>query len=161
MAFLRRSLSTIGGASALLLLLGADGGGCGGGAAPAPVSTGTTIRHELGATNDFYAAPFPNEMRRRADGSVDMSGFPNPNGIALVDQLLGILNADSNGFGMTSAVYFSTTAPLDPSTLPDMRKSTQPDAPVFLMSVDPDAPDFGARYPIQVGFQADGGPSAR
>jgi hypothetical protein len=139
-----------------LLLLGANGDGC---TDSSPLGqSATTIRMDLGAGPDFYAAPFPSEHRRKADGTIDLSGFPNPNGIGLVDQLVEILGADADGFGTTSGIFFSVTGALDPTSLPDVRASVERDASVFLISVDARSPDFGTRYPVQVGFEADGGP---
>lgn len=155
MAVSLKKFSTVGIAGAVLLLLGASGDGCGG--SPPLEDPGTIVRMELGSA-DFYAAPFPSEHRRKADGKLDVSGFPNPNGIGLADLIVDILATDADGFGTTSAVYFTTTAPLDPSSLPDMRASVEADASVFLVSVDPEAPDYGKRYPVQVGFEEDGGP---
>jgi hypothetical protein len=151
-----KKFSTFGVAGAALALLGANGDGCGG--SPPLGEPGTLVRMELGAGSDFYAAPFPSEHRRKDDGTIDMSGFPNPGGIDLVDQIVDILGRDADGFGTTSGIFFSLTGALDPSSLPDMRASLEPDASVLLIGVDAEAPDFGKRYPIQVGFQADGGP---
>jgi len=149
-----KTFSTVLGAGAVLLLLGANGDGCGGSPAPAA----TAIRHDFAATSDFYAAPFPSEHRRKADGTIDMSRFPNPASIGLVDQIVQVVGADADGFGTTSAVYFSLTGKLDPTSLPDYRGSLASDASVFLVSVDEGAPDAGTRYPVKVGFEADGGP---
>lgn len=151
-----RKFSTVGVAGAALLLLGANADGCGG--SPPAEDPGTLVRMELGGASDFYAAPFPSEHRRKAGGAIDVTGFPNPGGIDLVDQIVEILATDADGFGTTSGIYFSLTGALDPASLPDMRASTEPGASVFLVSIDAEAPDFGRRYPIQVGFEADGGP---
>lgn len=148
-----KRFSTSGVAGAVSLLLCA---GCGSG--PPLTDPGTTVRMEMGKGSDFYAAPFPSEHRRKADGTIDVSGFPNPNGIGLVDQIVDLLAHDADGFGTTSGIFFTTTAELDPASLPDMRASEQPDASVFLVGVDAGAQDFGKRYPVNVGFTADGGP---
>lgn len=149
-----KKVSTFAVSLAALALLGAR---CGGDP-PADEPSGTLVRMELGGGSDFYAAPFPSEHRRKADGKIDVSGFPNPEGIVLVNQIIDLLSSDADGFGTTSAVYFSVAGALDPSSLPDVHASVEPGASVFLMSVDVEAPDFGQRYPIVVGFEADGGP---
>lgn len=152
----RNLLSFLGLSFAAMVLLGADGDGCGGD--PPAAEPGTTVRMDLGSGAEFYSAPFPSEHRRRADGTIDVSGFPNPDGIELVDIIVDILDKEADGFGTTSGIFFPMTGALDPSSLPDMRGSLLPDAQVLLVSVDPEAPDFGQRYPIVVGFEADGGP---
>jgi hypothetical protein len=133
------------------------GAGCGGGGR-AFDEPGTLVRMEMGGGPDFYAAPFPSEHRRAASGAIDLEGFPNPGRIPLVDRMLRILAGDADGFGTTSGVFFSLTGPIDPSSLPGVHESLDPGAPVALIGVDPQAPDFGRRYPIHVGFEADGGP---
>lgn len=160
MAVSSKTFSGRGAAGLVVLLLGAQAAGCGGDPEPKPPSPGgTTIRFELTADpSDFYAAPFPSEHRRKADGHVDLSAFPNPKGIDLVSQVVQIVEADADGFGTTSGVFFSLTDAVDTATLPDLRETLSPEAPVFLMSVDPEAQDAGALYPVRVDFQADGGP---
>jgi hypothetical protein len=155
MAASLKNLSTLGVAGAAALLLGASGDGCG--STPAIPDPGTTVRMEAGS-DEFYAAPFPSEHRRTADGKVDLTGFPNRAGIDLVDQIVDIVERDSDGFGATSGIFFTFTAAIDPMTLPDMRGSVAADSPVFLASVDAAAPDFGQRYPLEMAFEADGGP---
>ncbi|MEZ4293561.1 MAG: hypothetical protein R3B70_01195 [Polyangiaceae bacterium] len=153
-----RKLSTFCAALGALILLGADGDGCSGSATVVP-EQGTTVRMDMAAATDFYAAPFPSEHRRRADGTIEMGSFPNPNGIELVTKIADIVGHDADGFGTTSGIYFSLTDALDPASLPvDMRASTAEGAGVFLVSVDAEAPDFGQRYPVKVGFEVDGGP---
>ena len=155
-----KALSTLGVAGALLLLLGADGDGCGGGAAGTTSQTPppAAVRVDFAALSDFYAAPFPSEHRRRADGTIDLASFPNPALVGLVDKIAAIVGADADGFGATSGVYFSLDAPLDPATLPDMRGTLTAEAPVFLVSVDEASVDVGTRYPVKPYFEADGGP---
>lgn len=140
---------------------------CACGDAGDPGGTGTTtlapeaatlLRMDFAAGGDFYASPFPGEHRRAANGAVDLTGFPNPDGIALVDDILAVVGSEADGFGTTSGVFFSLTGELDPAGLPDVPGSVAPDARVFLLDVDPSSPDTLARYPIQVGFVADGGP---
>jgi len=106
----------------------------------------------------FYDAPFPNEDLRLADGHIDVSGFPNPDGIALVEQARAMLASDARGFGQASSLVFPFSDDLDPTTLPDLVGSAKPTSSVFLLSVDSSAPDFGQRRQVWATFQADGGP---
>ena len=121
---------------------------------PAPsVTLGMTFNRATA----FYAAPFPSDDLRNADGTIAIAGFPNPNGVALVDEALAIIGKDAHGFALEGAVFFAATGALDPAGLPDRATSITPASPVFLMSVDPAAPDYLTRYPIDVTFAADGG----
>lgn len=104
----------------------------------------------------LYGAGFPSDDLV-VEGQVDLSLFPNPEGNGLVDQLLA-LGDGVDGFGTTSTVYFTTSGPIQEASLPDLLTSTSLSATVFLVSVDPQAPDFRKRYPVQVRFEQDGGP---
>ncbi|MBK8255104.1 MAG: hypothetical protein IPK82_20890 [Polyangiaceae bacterium] len=157
MTKLRNLWRPVGLCTLTVLLMGADGDGCS--STPIAVDPGTTIRMDMANTADFYASPFPSEHRRTADGKVVFEGFPNKGGVSLVDQISEIVKRDADGFGTSSGVYFTVTDEIDPASLPsDMRKSLENEASVFLVGVDPKAPDFGVRYPITVGFELDGGP---
>jgi len=137
---------------------------CGPDPLPAPVPgtfqeiPGTQVRMDFRRAGGFYSAPFPSEDLRRENGSVDLAGFPNPDGNWFVRKVLSILERDGNGFGLTSAVYFSLTAPLSPDRLPGLAGSLEAGSPVFLVDVDPASPDRGRRVPLDVRFLEDGGP---
>lgn len=105
----------------------------------------------------FFAAPFPDESRRGPDGTPDMSGYPNPRGVAFTSALIGLLENDVDGFGTTSGVFFTTSQPVDPGSLPDLRGSLGADAAMFLVGVDP-GPDYLVRIPVTTFFEEDGGP---
>lgn len=102
----------------------------------------------------YFDAPFPSEHRRRADGTLDVSGFPNPLRSELLTKVAQILRRDVDGFGLTSGIYFQLTAAIDAGALPDLAGTTRPDASVFLVRVGDTA-----RVPVLVSFAADGGPS--
>lgn len=119
---------------------------------------GTQIRMDFSRQGGFYSAPFPSDDLKAADGSVDISGFPNPDNISFVNQLLEMIRTGTAGFGLTTAVYFQVSGPLDRDSLPDLHASLLEDSPVFLMGVDPASPDYLRRYPVDVHFTEDGGP---
>jgi len=106
----------------------------------------------------FYDAPFPDEDLRQADGHIDVSGFPNPDKIDLVEQARGMLASDARGFAQASSVLFAFTADLDPATLPDLPSSAAASSSVFLLSVEAGAPDLGQRRQVWASFDSDGGP---
>ncbi len=127
-------------------------------------STGSTSQPEPTATVNmrferagFYDAPFPSDDLRKADGTVALDGFPNPNAISLVE-MARVLAAGVNGFAEEGAVYFSTTAPIDASRLPSFATSLTPSASVFLVGVQKGSPDYLHRIPVDARFEADGGP---
>jgi hypothetical protein len=107
----------------------------------------------------FFAAPFPSDDLRRADGSVDVTAFPNPDAVAIVAQATDLVAHDARGFSLAGGIFFSLTDAIDPARLPGtLAASVAPEATVFLVAVDRGAPDFGKRHPIEVHFEADPGP---
>jgi len=101
----------------------------------------------------FYDAPFPSTELQLESGRVDLSRFPNPNRVTIVVRTLALLARDANGFGLTSAIYFSLTGAIDRTQLPDVNGSRFPPARVFLVGIDDQK-----RVPVHVDFVADGGP---
>jgi hypothetical protein len=102
----------------------------------------------------FYAAPFPSDDLRRADGTIDVSQFPNPNKVDLIDQGLRLLATDARGFALAGGVFFQITDGLDEKSLPELAATTKKDAAVFLSTVA----DPTVRHPVSVAFTTDGGP---
>ena len=128
---------------------------CGGGEEPARAPE---VRMDFAREGGFFAAPFPCESRRLADGSIDVGDFPNSTRASFVTSLLGILAGDARGFGTTSTIYFALDAPLGSDVAVSYAESLAPSAPVYLVSADPDAADAGVRYPVEARFLEDGGP---
>lgn len=106
----------------------------------------------------LYDAPFPSEDLRTADGHVDMSKFPGTDGALVIQQAASLIASDARGFSSTAGVFFSATASLDPTTLPDVGRSTAADASVYLIDADPNSPTYRNRIPVSVSYDDDGGP---
>ncbi len=104
----------------------------------------------------FFDAPFPSDHRRVGD-TLDLTGFPNPEEVDVVEDTLALL-ADARGWGTTSGVFFTAGAPLDPGSLPDLAGSVEAGAAAFLVDVDPASPERGLRVPIEVLYRDDPGP---
>lgn len=102
---------------------------------------------------DFYDLPFPNDLRRTESGALDLSAFPTN---ALLLQQMTVAASELDGFGLNSAMYARFDGALDPASLPTAWTSTDPTASVYLVNVDPDSPERGARMPILAKFRADG-----
>jgi pimeloyl-ACP methyl ester carboxylesterase len=122
-----------------------------------PEPLGITVSMDFGGAG-FYDAPFPSDHRRYPNGTVRMADFPNPDGRGLVDLVVGLLDGEVGGFGLTSGLYFRSAAPIDPERLPDLHGSVGVGTPVFLVPIDPSSPHFGTRVPIDVRFREDAGP---
>lgn len=110
---------------------------------------------ELSLTQGFFTAPFPGEHRRHGDGTVDLTGYPNPRRNDYAQSLIALAE-QRDGFGLTSAVYFQLTGAPRTEGLPDVAGSVQPNATVFLVSVESGS-NAAQRIPVHVSFQSDAG----
>ncbi|HVO30063.1 MAG TPA: hypothetical protein VMV18_04980 [bacterium] len=102
-----------------------------------------------GVTADFYALPFPNDVRVDSDGTVSLAGHPRPT--ALTDTYLNAIDARQVGFGLAEPIFFLFDGVLeapDPSL-----DTTALDAPVYLVDIDPASPAKGTRIPIVTRFE--------
>ncbi len=113
-----------------------------------PVAEGETVRAlfevpgvEGGAADDFFALPFPNDVRL-LDGHPDLEGFPTP-GAALFgfDPLARYVEAierHATGWGTDPTVIFRFTGHIDPETF------RGDPFPVWWTDVTAGAPEYGA-----------------
>src|SRR5687767_2275915 len=106
------------------------------------------------ADEEFYDLPFPNDLRRHADGRLDLALLPT-NTSLLVDQVRRAAET-LDGFGLNSAIFARLDSALDPASLPDPAASITEAASVYLVNVDPDSADRGTRTPIIVTFRVAG-----
>ena len=158
-----------------LLLFGCDGGGedssrDGSGGRPVPGQMGTgdagsggdqpIARFEIAddpATTRLAEIPYPSDVYRTDDGTIDLRGFPQPQPVALLAQLIDSLEKSVDGFATTGALYLSFDRPIDLDRLPaDATASLADDATLFLVDVDPESKERGRRWPIYWYFDEDG-----
>ncbi len=104
-------------------------------------------------TDDFYALPFPNDLRRHDDGTLDLSELPTNSPIAMTVRDIAATN---DGFGLNAALFARFSGALDPETLPSPAESMTEAASVYLVDVDPDSPTRGERSPVIATFRPDG-----
>jgi hypothetical protein len=112
---------------------------------------GTQVKMDF-ARGSLWDAPFPSDELRH-DGGVSVTGF-DTHGNALVGTVVAIARK-TPGFATSAGVFFSLTAPIDPSGLPDLRGSVADDSAVLLYELQ--GPTPGRRIPLEVGFATDGG----
>lgn len=119
------------------------------GAMKAQKSTGLVL--DLSGHGRFFDLPFPSELRRMPDGSINMDRFPNPADMKMVARTV---DAVAHGYGFSTAptVYFRFDGPIDASKLPDRRASLSPDSVIFLLDIDPASPERGKRFPLDAEF---------
>jgi len=121
---------------------------------PAP----TTISMDFTRSSSFYDAPFPSEDLRNADGTINVSNFPSQDQALVIQQAVNLVATSARGFSSTAGVFFSASASLDPTTLPDLAGSTADDAPAYLMDADETSPTYRKKIPAAISYDDDGGP---
>ena len=110
-------------------------------AAPAAIP-GTAPGMDFTRSKGFFTAPVPSDGMSTASWNLRR--------VDLAVQAQAMLPAQAATSG---AVFFSFSAPLDASRLPDLAGSAQPGAQVFLMNAED-----GTRTPAWITFRHDGGP---
>ncbi|HEY5925576.1 MAG TPA: hypothetical protein VIV11_28015 [Kofleriaceae bacterium] len=106
------------------------------------------------ASEDFYLTPFPNDLWRHEDGSLDLSRFPTNSIIA--DTVRGVAERELDGFGKNAAMFARFSGAVDQGSLPTPAESMEEGASVYLVDVDPDSSRRGTRWPIIATFRVDG-----
>lgn len=131
--------------------------GCDGGAdtdtSPTTTTTTTTGKAPTVSVFDldadlksaFFDLPMPSDLRLTDKGGPDYSGFPNPNGVTLIENVRTIAQ-DRPGFPVIPVGYFRFEAPIPPQdsevVIPADKAS-----PVLLVDVDPDSDERGRLFP--------------
>ncbi len=118
---------------ALLALVAAactpvDGGGVGPG--PGQIS----VWMNAGWTDGFFSLPWPNAIRKKGDGTLDMLGIPSGDNLA-ISLLASAASNTVKDYGTGSAVYLQTTGAIDTATLPAPSASILGDSPVMLVDL--------------------------
>lgn len=111
---------------------------------------GTTIMMDPTLGGGFFSMPWPNDTRRKPNGTIDLAGYPGSGSSALYNLVLTNGSAVTSGFGTNAAVFFRASAALDAATLPGPDESTTAAASVLLVDLDdPAAPPV----PLLVDFR--------
>lgn len=103
------------------------------------------LRADLGQPERFFDFPYPSDLRLGPGGAPDLRGFPNPQGLAVIEAFRGIAG-ERPGFPVVPVGYFRFTAALaarDPEAVLPARA----DAPVLLLDVDPASSERGRLFP--------------
>jgi hypothetical protein len=102
---------------------------------------------------DLFALPYPNNIRVRDDGTIDLARLSRDQPTLIQDYLDRVITNRLGGFACNGAVFFRFDGALAPSSLPAMpRDSTEPDSSVLMVDIEPSSADFGKRVPVQVRF---------
>jgi hypothetical protein len=100
---------------------------------------------DLDATEtDFFAFPFPSDLRLEADGTPDMAGFPSST-TSIVGDLLELAETRPR-WPTVPVAFFRFTAPLAERS-PDDVIAPEASSPFLLVDVDPSSPSRGELVP--------------
>lgn len=114
---------------------------------------------EAVAAGDFFAYPYPSDLRLTESGAPDLSVFPTDAArIDLITPSIEIIEAESDGFSPLSPVYISFNVSLDPASLPaELADTTAGDASVFIIDISEASPTYGERAAATVVYNEEGG----
>lgn len=106
---------------------------------------------DLSGDGGFFDLPFPTELRRKADGKIDVSDFPNPWHSEIVSRTK---HDFEEGYGYTTApaIYFRFSDVVGRTALPGLKKTMGRDGPLFLVNIDRDSPGHGEKLPVMARF---------
>ncbi len=93
----------------------------------------------------FWNLPFPSDLRLADSGAPDMTGFPNPRNVPILNALLATVN-DRRGWPVMPVAYVRFTAPVPERSITDVLLPGDPG--VALIDIDPNSPELGTEYPV-------------
>ncbi len=112
-----------------------------------PVAAEVHPYFELSGQGGFFKMPFPTDLRRNADGTVNLDDFPPTLLFWLVGTYPGL--AEKNGFSTATTIYFRFTGPIPTDGFPKTaRDSVKPDSTLLLIDIDADSPERGRNFPL-------------
>ena len=131
---------------------------------PEPATNGARSSFVVPASLDelsettFFDHPYPSDLRREADGTARLAGWPNPFQNPLLKAYIEATDHLLDGFSPAATIYLRFTQPIDPSTLPaDPPASTDANASVQLVDVDAASPEVGKRRLVQIHWREEEG----
>jgi len=114
-------------------------------------SDGATAIHELPAAGvdrsglTFFDTPWPTDLRLDGSGHIDVSSFPNPSNVRLLETYKVEMNARLTGYSVSAPAYFRFDGPIDPASLPaDGTASIAEGSSVVAVALD--GPRAGERH---------------
>jgi hypothetical protein len=116
---------------------------------PPPTDSQAVARFDLAspmADDTFFDFPYPSDLRLRPDGAPALEGYPNPNGLGIVDGFKQIA-VQRKGFPVLPVGYFRFEAPIKAPAL-DAVIPAEAGSPLLLVDVDPKSPDRGKLFPL-------------
>lgn len=100
----------------------------------------------------FYFNGFPTDLRLQEDGRIQIDDFPRRFHILTNTYVKAIEKYNHiGGYHTISPIYLPFTGAIDVSALPDWDPEfAREDSPIQVVDVDPDSPEYGRRFPLDV-----------
>ena len=100
----------------------------------------------------FFNLPFPSDLRLKADGTLDLAGFPSGDGT--ITDYITLIAENAKGWATQGAAFFKFDAALDVGSLPAEGDTMAATSPIFLVNVDGASAGKGTLYPLTFRFSA-------
>jgi pimeloyl-ACP methyl ester carboxylesterase len=101
---------------------------------------------------DFYSLPFPNDIRVRASGKIDLGGHPVPPeaiGVPFINRYAEVAQEDLEGFSTNAVAILRFSHAYDFGTVgPDNAMTAGNDATVRLIDITPGSPTYNTEQGI-------------
>ncbi len=124
-------------------------GGCGG-SKPVVMEMALPGFESGSGPYQFYLNGFPSDLRKRADGSIDMADFPRKSHL-LTRAYINSVPKITQGYHTVMPVYLPFNGPLDVAALPTWDLDfASAESPIQLIDIDRSSPEYGRRFPLQV-----------
>ncbi|MGB6059809.1 MAG: hypothetical protein WBF71_16255 [Microthrixaceae bacterium] len=128
---------------------------------PPPPGPVVAIDMDPAMSGGFFSLPWPNDIRRSPDGSLDLEGLPGvdllpgevPSTLrTMFPALVEGMGRSLHGFGVNTATYFASQLQLSPGSLPSPSATLGPRPSIVLLDLD----HPGERIPVIADFQITG-----
>ena len=117
---------------------------------PAPATAYFQVPRD-GVAQEFYALPFPSDIRRDDAGHPMLGDYPRL--VEIINRYIDAVET-LDGFGTNGAIVARFSGPIDEHSLPTAAASLDdPAAAVYLVDVGAESPTRGQRIPLRFRFQ--------
>ena len=116
---------------------------------PVACKGGGTMLMQPDLPGGFFSMPWPNDIRHKGNGTLDLTGFPGTAGNPTLSSMLSIGSANTKAFGPNAAIFLRASAALDRASLPTAAESTSTASSILLVNLDAPA---DAPAPLLVDF---------
>lgn len=115
----------------------------------------TTMLFSWPERYEFFELPYPHELHRNADGTLDFSRLTSRAATSLVKQYFAMAMTSRYGhFSTTGATFLRFSAAIEENSLPQTwEKSLLETSSIVWVNVEPTSPHYGTRVPFRARFE--------